>query len=123
MLRGETEAGKVVDACGGLTVALIGDVSGPGVACVTVSVFGAAELAGTVAEDAELAGLAVLPGALDADEGTALPLPQARLYAGLLLKSKSIIPKDGLGVKGAASCRVYHQVLILPRREHATSCQ
>lgn len=33
------------------------------------------------------------------------------------------MPKLGEGVSGAASCSVYHQVLVDPKREHPTSSQ
>ena len=43
-----------------------------------------------------------------------------RLYSGVVVKLEPRTPKLGLGVVGAASCSVYHQVLTLPKREHPT---
>ncbi len=43
-----------------------------------------------------------------------------RLYSGVVVKLEPTIPKLGLGVVGAASCSVYHQVLTLPKSEHPT---
>lgn len=102
-------------------VTLVGEVSGCGVANVTDSVFRPAELAGAVAEDTALTTL--LGELAAADEDGVLPLLQVRLYSGALLRSAPTMPKEGLGVVGAASCNVNHQVLILPRSVQATSCQ
>lgn len=46
-----------------------------------------------------------------------------RLYNGVVLKLEPTMPKLGLGVVGAASCSVYHQVLTLPNNEHPTWSQ
>ncbi len=46
-----------------------------------------------------------------------------RLYSGVVVKLEPTIPKLGLGVVGAASCTVYHQVLTLPNSEHPTWSQ
>lgn len=46
-----------------------------------------------------------------------------RLYNGVVVKLEPTIPKLGLGVVGAASCSVYHQVLTLPNNEHPTWSQ
>lgn len=48
---------------------------------------------------------------------------QVRSYSGVVVRVEPIRPKLGLGVLGAASCRVYQKVLILPRTEQATSSQ
>lgn len=46
-----------------------------------------------------------------------------RLNSGVVVKPEPTIPKLGLGVVGAASCTVYHQVLTLPNSEHPTWSQ
>ena len=43
-----------------------------------------------------------------------------RLYSGVVVKLDPTIPKLGLGVVGAASCNVYHQVFTLPNSEQPT---
>ena len=48
---------------------------------------------------------------------------QVRLYRGVVLRVDPTSPKLGLGVTGAASCRVYQNVLILPNTVHATWSQ
>ena len=42
------------------------------------------------------------------------------MYTGVVVRLEPTIPKLGLGVPGAASCSVYHQVLTLPNKEHPT---
>lgn len=100
----------------------VGEVCGPGVALVMAAELApSAELAGAVAEEAMLVGLLV---ALDADDEAAPELlGQVRSYRGALLRSAPTMPKDVAGALGAASWRMYHQVLTLPRREQATSFQ
>ena len=64
----------------------------------------------------------------DVPEGSVTPAHE-RLYNGVVLKVASLvllprIPKLGFGVVGAASCRTYHQVLILPKADaHPISSQ
>jgi len=83
------------------------EVSGPGVALVTDSVLAPAELAGADAEDAVLTALPVVALFEAEDAAALLPLLQVRLYKGAALKSDPIMPNDGLGVVGWASCRMY----------------
>ena len=44
----------------------------------------------------------------------------SKLYSGVVDKLDATMPKLGLGVVGAASCKVYHQVLTVPNKEHPT---
>ena len=48
---------------------------------------------------------------------------QVRLYRGVVLRVDPTSPKLGLGVLGAASCRVYQNVFILPSTVQATWSQ
>lgn len=56
---------------------------------------------------------------VDADEDAL----QERSKSGAEPKVDPTMPKLGEGVSGAASCKVYHQVLVDPKREHPTSSQ
>jgi hypothetical protein len=82
-------------------------------------------------EAAAVAKPEALPPATDEAEGPAVEeaaaeeeeAEQDRSKRGVVLRVLPTIPKLGLGVTGLASCRMYHQVLVLPNRGHPTSSQ
>jgi len=50
-------------------------------------------------------------------------IEQLKSYRGVVVKEEPTIPKLGLGVTGAASWSVYHQILVFPKRGQPTSSQ
>jgi len=73
-----------------------------------------------------VAEVAVAVDDLDDDELLLMTAPaagQVRSYKGVVLSVDPTSPKLGLGVVGAASCKVYQNVLILPSTVQATWSQ
>jgi len=58
----------------------------------------------------------------DEDDGEVTAL-QERSYSGVELRELPTTPKDGPSLATGASWRVYHQVLVFPKREHPTWSQ